>query len=125
MVRCGRPHKAKVEGQRSIEQDGVTRQITDVLSQILELNVSDIYGSDANRTGISVVESCNEFCKCALSGAVLPSDGNLFARQDLKRGDMKHFLLPSISKPDLGKINLGRMPSRETNRSRGIRHAWR
>ena len=91
IVRRGGPHKAKVEGHRSIKQYGVARQITDVSAQILELNVPDIHVSDANRSGIRVVESCYESCERALSGTVLPSDSDLFARQDAKGGDVEHF----------------------------------
>src|SRR5580658_10284031 len=81
------------------------------------------YVSNADRTGIRVVESCYEFCKRGFSRTVLPSDGDLFARQDSKRGDVKRVFLPSIPKPDLGKINLGMMSPRETNGSSSVRHA--
>jgi hypothetical protein len=48
MVRdCG-SYESKIRGQRPIEQNGIPRQVADVLAQTFEANAPNVFASDAD-----------------------------------------------------------------------------
>ena len=81
-------HEVEVQGQGSVEQNWISRQVTDKTAQTFEFEAPNILASDANRPGIHVIHPHDELGQGALAGAVLSNDSYPFTGRDSEGRDM-------------------------------------
>src|SRR5579862_64243 len=105
MLSRRRPHESKVGRERSVKQNWLTGQIADLPAQAFQLDVPDVLASQTNRSTNGVVEPDHQFSERALAGPIFAGHGDVFARHDPQRRNMKQVFLSRVAKLDRGKFD--------------------